>query len=437
MRWRLILACITIGVASLTATRSSAQPGDPRYYYDGRNAYPRQAPPPGYGRPPPGYYPGMLIQRAPGAPVPPPQEFNLRRLFGVEEDVPRRPRPTPSVRRSRPQPPPAAAAKPAVPKVDPSTHIVVFGDAFAELTGQGLDDAFEEMPDVEVVRKVRADSGLVRKEVHDWSKSIREVLDGGQEVTVAVVMLGSNDRQTIREGDESYDPLSPRWLEIYRARIDAVMQPFRERGIPVVWVGNPPMRSDRFSADMVRINEVIREGVERNGGSYVDIWPGFVDDENHYTATGPDVTGQPSRLRASDGVLFTRAGARKAAHFVDAEIKRLIDGKTTGAAIAAVPAVPPTPAEGASVDQIISSSLPSLPEPAGTPPLEPKPLAGPVLPLTRPDLASDGKLITKRPTLEGDHGYTARRALREGVPSPPRPGRADDFRWQGSMAVRE
>ena len=70
--------------------------------------------------------------------------------------------------------------------------------------------------------------------------------------------------------------------------------------------------------------------MERLGGTYVDIWPGFVDDENRYTATGPDVDGQSARLRANDGVLFTRAGARKAAHFADTEIKRLLDAKRPG-----------------------------------------------------------------------------------------------------------
>ena len=78
------------------------------------------------------------------------------------------------------------------------------------------------------------------------------------------------------------------------------------------------------------MNEIVRESVQRLGGTYVDIWPGFVDDENRYTATGPDVDGQTSRLRANDGVLFTRAGARKVAHFADTEIKRILEAKRTG-----------------------------------------------------------------------------------------------------------
>jgi hypothetical protein len=240
-------------------------------------------------------------------------------------------------------------------------------------------------------------------------------------------MLGANDRQPIRDGDVSHEPLSDRWRAIYRTRVEAVMRVFQERGIPVVWIGAPPMRSERLSADLVSINEILRDSVQRFGGSYVDIWPGFVNDENRYTSTGPDVNGQPSRLRANDGVLFTRAGARKAAHFADAEIKRIIEAKRTGTALAAVPA-PGAPPEGATVEQIIGA-LPALPELPGTPPLQTKPVAGPVLPLTRPDLAPGGALVTGAPRLDGDQSYTARRALRDGVAPAPRPGRADDFRW--------
>ena len=52
----------------------------------------------------------------------------------------------------------------------------------------------------------RGDSGLVRSEVADWPKTIQDTLNGGQKITLAVVMLGANDRQPISEGDASYEP---------------------------------------------------------------------------------------------------------------------------------------------------------------------------------------------------------------------------------------
>ncbi|HEY8384566.1 MAG TPA: GDSL-type esterase/lipase family protein [Microvirga sp.] len=440
MRQRLSLK---VGLAAVAALMGAASPALAQIVYDTapRRGYYRQAPPPqpGYGQPPAGYYyqqpapppqrrvapgqyyPGMLVQ-----PAPQPQPgFSLRRLFGYEEE--QRPASRPAPRQApRPKPAPVQVAKPDKPKVNPSTHLVVFGDSYADLTGQGLDDVYAEAQDVAVARKVRADGGLTRSEPGEWPKFIQDTLNGGQKITVAVLMLGANDRQAIREGETTHEPLSERWKQIYRERVDAVVRVFQERAVPVVWVGVPPMRNDKLSADYIAMNEIYRDSVQRAGGTYVDVWPGFVNDENRYTATGPDVDGQPSRLRNNDG-LFTKAGARKAAHFADAEIKRILEGKRTGTAVAATP-----PVEGASVDQMINAALPALPEPAGTPPLASKPLVGPVLPLTRPEVAPGGTLISGRPRLDGDATYGVQKALREGVAPSPRPGRADDFRWPRS-----
>jgi len=376
------------------------------------------------------YYPGMIVRPAP-QPQPQPG-FSLRRLFGVEEEP--RPEPqrvAPRVRPDRPKPPPTAVARQEKPKVDPSTHVVVFGDALAELTGQGLDDVFADVPEVAVVRKARGESGLVRIDVVDWPKAIQDTLNGGQKITLAVMMVGSNDRQAIREGETTHEPLSDRWKQIYRDRVDAVMRTFQERQIPVVWIGVPPMKNDKLSVDYLAMNEIYRESVQRLGGTYVDIWPGFVNDENRYTATGPDVNGNPSRLRNSDGVLFTRAGARKAAHFADTEIKRIIEAKRMGTAVAATP-TNPTVSEPAAGEPVINASLPATPEAAGAPAPAPKPIAGPVLPLTRPDLSPGGTLVTGRPKLEGEAAQPAQKALRDGVAPSPRQGRADDYRWPKS-----
>lgn len=403
------------------------RPVDPYGRPIGGGYYQQPAPPPQGRVYPQGSYPGMLVQ-----PAPQPQPgFNLRRLFGIEDEVqPDVPRPAPRVKPNRPKPPaPTVAARNVKPKVNPSTTVVVFGDSLADLTGQGLEDTFADVPDVAVVSKVRGESGLVRSESADWPKTIQDTLNAGQKITVGVVMLGAGDRQPIKEGEITHEPLSDRWKALYRDRVEAVVRVFRDRNIPLVWVGLPPMKNEKVSADLIVMNEIVRDSVQRAGFTYVDIWPGFVDDDNRYTVIGPDVDGQNTRLRANDGVLFTKAGARKVAHFADAEIKRIIEGKQAGAAVAAVP-TPST--EPQSVDQMINAALPSLPEPPGMPALPVKPLAGPVLPLTRPEVTPGGTLISGRPRLDGDAAYGLQRALRDGVAPSPRSGRADDFRWPRS-----
>jgi uncharacterized protein len=405
-----------------------AQPSSRLYYYDPRSGTRQQYDPrPATRQAYPSQPSGFPFFSGPREPAQPSYEpYYERRQARRSYDPPPR-----KARRYAPAAPrPEKPDKPEVAEVEPSSYVVVFGDALAELVAQGLDTAFEDADDIGVEKKVRADSGLVRPDVYDWPKAIQEYLNGGQKVTYAVVMLGSNDRQAMREGENAIDPLSERWKEIYRQRIDDVVKVFTEKKIPLIWVGTPPVKNERASAEFLAINDLYRERVQKAGAIYVDIWPGFVDDQNRYAATGPDVEGQVVRLRSADGVYFTRAGARKAAHFADIELKRLIEQR--GGTAVAAPSTDGTPAaKELDVERVISASLPALPEPQGLPSLPVRPVAGPVLPLTKPDTSPGGALASGRPRLDGD-AYLVDRALREGLPVPPKPGRADEFKWPPS-----
>jgi hypothetical protein len=368
---------------------------------------------------PPGYYPGKLVQPAQPQPQ---QGFSIRRFFGARDEPPPAAR-APVSRPRRAAPPPAAVAKQEKPKINPSTHVVVFGDALASYARQGLDAHFSDDEDVAVVSKVRNDTNLVRSDPADWPNFIKATLDSGQKTSIAVVMLGTNDRQSIRDGEESVEPLSDRWKELYRQRVDAITVTLKERKVPFIWVGLPPMKNSKISDDLVAMNEIYKESVQRNGGVYVDIWPGFVDEENRYTDIGPDVDGDPTKLRTNEGVFFTRAGARKVAFFADTEIKRVL-----GLGGAAAAPAQNTPADG-STAPTIEAALPPPPDAAIPAALPQKPLVGPVLPLTRQDVAPGGALVSAPPKLTGDNAHTVQRALRVGIAPSSRPGRADDFRW--------
>jgi uncharacterized protein len=250
-------------------------------------------------------------------------------------------------------------------------------------------------------------------------------------------MLGANDRQPIREGTETVEPGTERWREIYRDRVDALAKVFAAQKIPFIWVGAPPMRSEPLTKDIATINDLIRDRVAKAGGTYVDIWPGFVDDRNRFTMTGPDLEGQEAKLRTSDGVHFTKAGSRKVAHFADVELKRLMGTNPTEAPTVAPVATVPGPLldgeapkldDTAAIDRQITSMLPSLPEPPGIPALPVKPAAGPVIPLGRAEVTPGGTLMSGRPR-DGDASGNVERVLQRGSAPMPQPGRADDFKW--------
>jgi hypothetical protein len=184
------------------------------------------------------------------------------------------------------------------------------------------------------------------------------------------------------------------------------------------------LKSDRLSADASAFNELFREYAAKGGASYIDIWEAFADELGQYSAIGPDINGQIVRMRSSDGVHFTRAGARKLAHFVEPDIRKHLEEvqPRTDPEIANLPASPAeaAPAEG--------NEAALEPEPVLAPPV--KPIAGPILPLTGPVLAPGGALATRSPpSAPGKKARIDRTAQQGQQQSDPRPGRADDFAW--------
>ncbi|MDB5651752.1 MAG: hypothetical protein JWL62_3272 [Hyphomicrobiales bacterium] len=310
-------------------------------------------------------------------------------------------------------------------KTDDKAVIAILGDNLGQSLSLGLAEAFADRPDVTLLRRARENSGLVRDDYYDWLKSARELLEGKEKIAIAVVLLGSNDRQQIRDGAVSADPHTPRWDEIYAARVKALASLFRDKKVPLIWVGLPIMNNERVSTDMLAFNEIYKTAATEAGATYVDVWEAFADDRGQFSAYGPDVSGQMVRLRASDGVQFTRAGARNLAHFVEGDIRRILEKVKPALDPSAVAA-----ARGAA-SGILEPDLTARP---ATPqaPLS-RPAAGAVTPLTAPPVSPGGRLVTSARQLvrtnDNEAAAIVQQGLVQGRPLEARPGRADDFAW--------
>jgi hypothetical protein len=301
-----------------------------------------------------------------------------------------------------------------------SEYVVVMGDTMAEQLSQGLADGFvTERPEVAIIKKTKASTGFVRADVYDWTAQASALL-AKDKATAILVLLGVNDRQVLRDSDGAHEFRSERWRELYGKRVEDFLNKLKEKNVPIFVVGLPPVRSPKMSLDMAYINEILSERTRKVGGYYIDVWDGFVAENGDFMATGPALDGQTRRLRASDGVHFTKAGQRKLAHYAERELVRLFDSRP-----------------GRSSPDVMSGQPQPQPPQAGesaTPNV--KPIAGPVIPLSQVTSAGGGVLLgaskagspaTKVNLPTTDPNLT--RTLVEGRPVEPVAGRADDFRW--------
>ena len=371
--------------------------------------------------------------------------------------------------------PPAARRSPdSIQQI--TSPILVLGDAMADWLAYGLEDAFSERPEFGVVRKHRTYAGHIRYDSRrdvEWPQIVRETIAADKPKFI-VMMVGFHDRQAIRErgpvtpsrgssqpsqqDDPEYgDPDSPEsrakasaakqnaemekakrapaataeqkkaqapagplefqseaWQNAYVQRIDAAIAALKSANVPVFWVGLPPQRDTRQSQAAVYLNELYRTRAERAGIIFVDIWDGFVDEAGRYVLQGPDFEGQTRRLRSGDGLYFTRAGARKLAHYVEREILRSLGSRQMPVALPAPEPAVVTPGRGT------------------------RPLAGPVVPLTA-SIGGGKELLGGGPTRPSGNDPTATRVLVRGEPVTAPAGRADNFAWpkSGVAVIRE
>lgn len=244
---------------------------------------------------------------------------NLRELPGVNRSRRIKNANTPRTVKRRAQP---AKPKVVVVKNENAPKLLVIGDFLGSGVASGLERLYAENPNIVVVNRAKANSGLVRDDVIDWANVLPELISEIQPAAV-VSMVGMNDRQQMRVSTGRVSKLSEGWLAEYNSRVSGILSASASANVPLVWVGLPPVRSGKMNSDYLVFNEIYRTKTEGAGASFVDVWDGFTNAEGKFVSAGPDINGQIVRLRGSKGINMTRAGRAKLAFFVDKALKRL------------------------------------------------------------------------------------------------------------------
>ncbi|HLK79925.1 MAG TPA: SGNH family hydrolase [Xanthobacteraceae bacterium] len=374
----------------------------------------------------------------------------------------------------RAPPPPDYSRAPPPKKADPkaesavTTPILVLGDAMADWLAYGLELAYADTPEIGILRRHRTNSGLIRTETRsdprgeypDWPQAARDLI-ASQKPKFVLMMIGINDRRQFREtgaatqgaraakpapppaadpatleldkpaADKPREPAavattepapavnrnlefrSEAWSEAYSRRIDDTIAALKTSGVPVFWVGLPPLRGQKAGSDMAFLNDLYRSRADKAGIIYIDVWDGFVDEDGRYAQFGPDVEGQTRRLRTGDGVFFTQAGARKLAHYVQREVQRWLSTRAAPVAVS----IPEEPKVEAPAAPGANRQGPHA-----------RPLAGPAVPLIAERGSETDELLggnARQPTSDA----IATKVLVKGEPIPAPAGRADDFAW--------
>ena len=263
-------------------------------------------------------------QQDPNAPQKPKRKTLFDMLFGGGDQQDQTPPPAPVVVKPKKGVLPAVA-KPAAEKSPTATRLAVFGDTMAADLAAALDRFYTDDPNIIIINQGVTSSGFARPDFFDWDKTIADQVSKNT-FDIAVVIVGTNDRQTIKQDTNSFKSLTPEWEDVYKSRVAAFVQSVHGANKPLIWVGLPPMGKADVSTAMGQISSDQRLAVFAGGAEFLDIYDKFVDDSGNYSATGPDINGNQVKLRRDDGVRFTADGADKLAFYLSQSIKLYYHG---------------------------------------------------------------------------------------------------------------
>ncbi|RUT84088.1 MULTISPECIES: DUF459 domain-containing protein [unclassified Mesorhizobium] len=327
-----------------------------------------------------------------------------------------KPRPRPKAKKPRAPRPPAEPEIPVVDKAPDARTVLVVGDFMAAGLAEGLDTAFAENAGVRIVVRSNGSSGFVRDDFYNWPEQIKLLIETEKPAAV-IVMLGSNDRQQMKVGDVREQPRSETWTKEYERRTEAFGKAIAEAKVPFLWVGMPAFRVSKMTSDMLAFNDIYHQAAESHGGEFVDVWDGFVDENGAFVTSGPDINGQPVRLRADDGINVSRAGKRKLAFYTEKPLLKILGLTAPGSVI-----TPSAPA-GAPVEAPALAAAPIVID-----------RTAPML-LSDPALDGGSELLGAAPPAKANPDLPGEKLVVEGKAPIASPGRADDFSWPPKAAT--
>jgi uncharacterized protein len=366
--------------------------------------------------------PSTLLELLIGRDKPSPKVQEIPRKKSTGKRVIRSNRSSSSSSASRPRPvrAPAETASPAsepvsTEKVENAHVVLVVGDFIADGMAQGLEEAFAEVQSVVILSRANGSSGFVRDDFYDWPNAIGPIMEEVKP-SVVVMMIGSNDRQAMRVDGRTEKVRTEAWDKEYISRINRFAKAVRATNTPLVWVGGPPFRFKSMSADILAFNEFYRTAVEAVEGNFVDIWDGFVDQDGAFVTTGSNINGQNVRLRASDGINFTKEGKRKLAFYVERQLRQML---------------------GDAASPLLTTLAPESLSTMRLPPLqaETELVRFNPIPIDDPEMDGGAVLLGDINDASAVNGNSLQskplrnRLVEDGLPAPAQAGRSNDFSW--------
>jgi hypothetical protein len=164
-------------------------------------------------------------------------------------------------------------------------------------------------------------SGLSRPDYYNWQEKVENIFSK-KNFDAVIILLGTNDAQTIVVNEEHFPFDSPGWISVYKSRLASLLLFLKEKTYRVYWIGLPPMRSSSFHRKMMLINGIIAEVCSDH--DHVTFIPtlSLLGNEKKLYTDFISINNTLSQLRLTDGIHLTYTGGKLVADMLLEAIRR-------------------------------------------------------------------------------------------------------------------
>jgi hypothetical protein len=211
----------------------------------------------------------------------------------------------------------------ALPLKTESIKMMFAGDSMMQGVAPLVINSIRKIyPKGQYVDLSKQSTGLTVKRYFDWPQKIKDGI-AKENFKVIVVFLGPNDPWDIYENHKVYKFPSNEWAELYRSRVESVLDFAKQNGAKVIWVGLPNMNEERVKKGAVIQNKIFKSETRKYHFQYVSTEDMLGRLDEPFKSVIHDPVKGDILVRAGDGIHFAPAGLRMISQGVIEAIKKL------------------------------------------------------------------------------------------------------------------
>ena len=185
--------------------------------------------------------------------------------------------------------------------------ILLVGDSIGNNLGYGMLGQIGRYPNLKFVLRAKASTGLSNSWFYNWETNLKNYLVA-EKPDMVIVLLGANDRQNIKIGNDIYTYGTAGWKRVYSESVARMAKLATDAGAYIHWVGMPICKPYNYNKGMELISSLTRiELAKHSGTSFSQLHTLTADASGNYTQY-LTVNGVRTKVRGDDGIHFTAPG---------------------------------------------------------------------------------------------------------------------------------